>query len=190
MRLMTMKAVFRLDWAGFSGRLLLTLAFLLPGVALLARVYLQPDAALAEAFPDADLEKIRVYLSETQARTIEEQTGAVNLSRFYTFYRAAQNGRTIGYAVFDTHRVRTKDETLLISINPDGTLRGIRVISFFEPEEYLPPERWLNLLGGKTGMDSLAPGADLPVISGATLTSRSVARSARVALLVHRLRFL
>ena len=96
-----------------------------------------------------------------------------------TFYAARRGDAVLGYAVLQGHVVRTKRETLLVAFEPDGRIRRIVVLSFLEPPEYRPSERWLGQFAGKAPTDRLAVGDDLAPISGSTLSARGVAEQSR-----------
>lgn len=150
----------------------------------LAEVFIKPQKALKEVFPGAQLERRAVYLSQEQQHTIE---GKLNnpVGRFHTFYIARKEGEIVGYAIFDTHKVRTKEETLFIVLDREGTIMKIQLVSFFEPLDYRPPQRWLNLFENL----KIGDRHSIPTISGATLTVNSVKNSAQKALLLHSLSF-
>ncbi len=155
--------------------------------SLLAMVLKEPVRALETQFPGASIRRTAVYLKPEERADLERQLGFRLEGRFHTFYVATRAGQTLGYATFDTHRVRTKEETLFVVIAPDGSVRHVEVISFFEPQEYLAPPRWLQLFQGRR--DGLQPGVDLPAISGATMTTHAVARTVRKVLLLSRVHF-
>lgn len=161
---------------------------LAPVVSALAHVYVLPDELLSREFPGATVERRPLYLSRAEQERLRQEPGLERIGRFFTFYVAKANGAVVGYGVFDTHRVRTKEETLFVAISPDGRVRRVEVVSFFEPEEYLAPRRWLDLLTGKSGADSFQAGRDLPVITGATLTTGAISRTVKKVLAIHRLR--
>lgn len=170
--------------------ILFTFVTILFGGGLHARVYVETKQALAEAFPDATLlERKALYLTKAQQADLTQESGLEKIGRFHTFYVARKNNAVLGYALFDTHVVRTKEETVLIALNADGSVRAVRMISFFEPQEYLAPERWLAIFTGKTGADTLRPGSDLPTISGATLTTRAISTAVRKAVQLYRIHF-
>lgn len=146
-----------------------------------------PEQALRSQFPDSVVQRTPVYLSKADQARIESQLGFRLGSRFHTFYVAKKGRELLGYATFDTHRVRTKEETLFVVLAPDGTVRHVEVISFFEPQEYLAPPRWLKLLIGRK--DGLHPGVDLPAISGATMTTNAVSRTVRKTIALQKLHF-
>ena len=152
-----------------------------------ATVYNLPERALKEQFKDASIKRKGLYLSRADQKALESQLGFKLGSRFHTFYVASKGKKILGYGIFDTHRVRTKEETLFVVVGPDGCLRHLEVISFFEPREYLAPRRWLKLLEGRE--KGFTTGVDLPTISGATMTTNAVSRTVKKVMLLQKLHF-
>ena len=148
-----------------------------------------PDPGpLRAAFPDAILfEPADLLLTDEMARKLDELARTRIPERMVTFYVARgpgvpdrmRGGPVLGYAVVQSHVVRTKRETLLVAFEPDGRLRRIAVLSFLEPPEYKPSERWLAQFAGKGTGDRLAVGDDVAPISGSTLSARGVSDQAR-----------
>ena len=147
-----------------------------------------PPGMLRSTFPDAlHFEAVDLLLTDQMAKQLEELARSCIGERMVTFYVARgagspdrfQGGPVLGYAVLQSHVVRTKRETLLLAFEPDGRIRRIVVLSFLEPPEYKPSERWLGQFAGKTAADRLAVGDDLAPISGATLSARGVAEQSR-----------
>ncbi len=177
---------FGLLWSGARG-------YFTPGscggfaACLYADVYNTPEKVLSDTFPGSKTERFPVYLKAEEKAAVEKELGAELPGRFFTFYRATKGNETIGFGTFDTHRVRTKEETIFVAVNPSGAVLHVETISFFEPEEYRAPQRWLDLFRGKTVQDSARPGVDLPVTTGATLTAGAVSRTVRRVLALHRL---
>ncbi len=157
-------------------RLLVTLALVAWSAAARAG---SPDV-LQAAFPDADrFDAADVLLSEDMARKLDTLARSRIPERMVTFYTARRANEVLGYGVLQSHVVRTKRETLLVAFEPDGRIRRIVVISFLEPPEYKPSERWLGQFAGKGSADRLAVGDDLAPISGSTLSARGVSEQAR-----------
>ena len=152
-----------------------------------ARVYLTVQRALELAFPPpAKVERKTLYLDDEQARRVAEASGAPMETRVVPYYVGENAGRVIGYAYFDTHLVRTLPETILILVAPDGRLERIDILSFDEPEDYLPTGRWLQQFQGRSLQD-LGARQGIRMLTGATLSSRAVSQSARRILALHRL---
>jgi hypothetical protein len=139
----------------------------------------KPDP-LRAIFPEADrFEAADVLLSDEMAKRLDELARSRIPERMVTFYTARKGGAVLGYGVLQSHVVRTKRETLLLAFEPDGRIRRIVVLSFLEPPEYKPSERWLAQFAGKGATDRLAVGDDLAPISGSTLSARGVSEQAR-----------
>lgn len=145
-----------------------------------SKVYMSRDKALSLAFPDADrIEKNTVFLSEGQVKEIEAAAKAKLDSKLYTFYVGKKGDSTLGYAALDTHLLRTQTETIMVVINPDGTVRQVEILAFFEPPDYMPGDRWINLFYNKALNNSLQVGRDIPNMTGATITSNAMTSAVR-----------
>ncbi|MGA8890304.1 MAG: FMN-binding protein [Anaeromyxobacteraceae bacterium] len=139
-----------------------------------------PPRMLRATFPEAErFDSADVILTDDLARKIDELARSRIAERMVTFYTARRGADVLGYAVVQSHVVRTKRETLLVAFEPDGRIRRIAVVSFLEPPEYRPSERWLGQFAGKGAADRLAVGDDLAPISGSTLSARGVAEQSR-----------
>lgn len=150
-----------------------------------ARVFISKDEALKLAFPDSDtIEKQSLFLSKTDVESIEKLGRSKLDSRLFLFYVGMKNGEAIGYAAIDTHTVRTKSQTILVVINPDGSLNYTEILAFFEPLEYKPTESWIDLFKDKKITNGIKIGYDIPNISGATLSSNSTANAVKKILAV------
>lgn len=159
---------------------LLGAALLLPARAAQAQLGGKEEAAIRSVFPDAErIEAKDVLLSDDMVKRIESLARARVKERLVTFYTARRGGAVAGYAVIHSHVVRTKRETLTLAFEPDGRIRSITVLSFLEPEEYRPSDRWLAQFRGKGENDRLATGQDIATITGATLTARGIAEESR-----------
>ena len=95
-------------------------------------------------------------------------------SKLVTFYAGQKAGQTLGYAFIETNVVRTLPETFLIVLSPQGVVQKLFVLAFYEPEEYLPPERWLRQFDQKTLGPALQIRRDIHGIAGSTLSARAV----------------
>jgi len=152
-----------------------------------ARVYLTTQQALDVVFPPpTTVERRTLYLDEGQARRAAEAAAAPVEIRVVPYYVGLRDGRVAGYAYFDTHLVRTLPETILVLVGPAGVVARIEILSFDEPEDYLPGERWLRQFPGRTLAD-LGGREGIRALTGATLSSRAVTQAVRRVLALHRL---
>ncbi len=159
---------------------LFALGFVLAPTPSSSEVFTRPPDALKRAFPKAERIDARdVLLTDDMVRRIEKLARTRPRDRLVTFYTAVTDGRVAGHAVVHSHIVRTKRETFLLVFEPDGRIRHVDIIAFFEPLEYMPTERWLAQLRGKSANHRLTVGDDVAAISGATLSARGIAEEAR-----------
>jgi electron transport complex protein RnfG len=137
------------------------------------------EEALAEVFPGARFESERVFLTSQQQ---ERAQGIANVdvpSRLIARYVAWRNGTIVGRAYVDTHVVRTKNQSLLVCLEPDGRVLRVEVTAFLEPPEYLASELWYAQYEGHRLDDDLNLDRAIRPIAGATLTGRATATAVR-----------
>jgi len=161
---------------------------LLTAPSSLARVYLTQDQALALAFPaPASVQRRTLYLDAAQAARAGREAGGAVETRVVPYYVGTAEGRPVGYAYFDTHLVRTLPETIMVLLAADGRIRRIDILSFDEPEDYKPTERWLQQFPGRGPGDELSLNGGIHALTGATLSARAVTQAARRVVALHRL---
>ena len=154
-----------------------------------AKVFLTRERAMEIAFgPNAGVERDAVFLSEAQVERARAIAGAgVDVrSAMVTRYVARRDGAVVGTAYLDTHRVRTLQETLMIVVAPDGSVSRIDVLTFGEPQEYLPKALWFEQFDGRPLDDELAIKRAIRGITGATLSSHAATEAVRRTLAIHR----
>jgi hypothetical protein len=145
------------------------------------------DEALAHAFPGARIEPHTLALSPADVQAVERRAHARCEPRLVTAYVAWRGDTLVGAAYTDRRVVRTREALLMTSVAPDTTVARIDVLAFFEPPDYRPTARWLDRFHGAGSSAPLTPGRDVPPLAGASLTSRAVSESARLALAWHAL---
>jgi hypothetical protein len=151
-----------------------------------AKVFYSQEEALELAFPDADrVEKRSELLDDARAQEVQRLARAELPSRLVTLYTGYREGAVLGHAVIEIHTVRTQPEAFLVVMTPAGQVRSIRVLAFYEPEEYLPPERWLRQFEGRPLDDRLRLEGEIHGIAGSTLSSRAVTAGVRRALALY-----
>ena len=165
--------------------LLLAIALVASPLAAAAKVFLTQEEALKLAFPGATIERRTVYLTEAEQAEAAKLSGGPRPSALVVVYLATQDGRPAGAAYFDTHVVRTQPETLMVVVDPSGAIARLEVLSFSEPEEYLPKTNWYAQFPGRSLSDELAVKRGIRAVSGATLTVRATTEAARRVLAIH-----
>ena len=152
----------------------------LPGLVLAAGAAaaqtgeISREEALAAVFPGTEIEAGRVFLTDEQAERIAALSRTDVKSKIYARYVARRGGAVVGRAYIDTHVVRTKRESLLVSLEADGRVRRIDVTAFLEPPEYIPSEPWRRQYYDQPLSDDIAVQRLIRPIAGATLTTGAV----------------
>ena len=159
---------------------------LLAAAPLSAKVFLTQAEALKLAFPGAAIERRTAFLTEAERQEAARLAGGPPPSALAVSYVATKEGQFVGTAYFDTHVVRTQNETVMVAVSPASAITRIEILSFSEPEEYLPREHWYAQFPGKVLDDELAVRRGVRPVSGATLTARATTEAARRILALHR----
>jgi len=153
-----------------------------------ARVLLTQEEALERSFPAPQTNERRtLFLSAAQAEQVVALAGRPLERSVVPYYVGMKDGAITGYAYFDTHLVRTLQETIMIRLTSDGRIAAIEILSFDEPEDYLPRERWLRQFDSRPLDDDLSLKGAIRGLTGATLSSRAVTTAARRILAIHTL---
>jgi electron transport complex protein RnfG len=155
-----------------------------------AKQFKTPEKALAEIYPNTQIEVRNIVLSKEQQEEVQRLSGVKLDTRLVSWYLVKRGKEVIAYAYVDTHVVRTKPEVVLYTITPEGRLDVVEVLAFQEPLEYMPDEEWLKVFKGK----ELAPGTlrhrrDIPNITGSTITARAITDNARKVLAIWQVLF-
>jgi len=161
-------------------------------ISLLFGIFLS-QSSMAKSFPSIDdvihasfpkstkMEKHSLILTKKQFSQIQQKAKAKVDTKVYRYYTLMNNGKTIGYAILGFKKVRTKKATVLYGFDMKGTLMFTEIMAFGEPPEFIPSSIWMSQLQKKGASEKLTVGKDIPTISGATLSARSVTDGARVA---------
>lgn len=162
--------------------LLILLVFVAPASAF-ATVYHSRSEALELAFPSADRIESKTYiLNPDQVERIQQSSRGEVESKLVKVYTGMKGDEVLGYAFIDTHTVRTMPEAFMVVLSPNGIVRSLRVLAFYEPREYQPNNRWYAQFEQVSAGQSLRVGGDIHGIAGATLSARATTRGVRRAL--------
>jgi FMN-binding domain len=156
-------------------------AALLAGSSLgAAKSFLTQEEALRLAFPKgAVVTRKTAFLSEADRAEVAHRSGGAPPPGLVAYYVATVDGVDAGTAYFDTHVVRTLPEAILVGVDPKGAIARIEVLSFSEPEEYLPREAWYGQFPGQILGDELSEKKGVRPVTGATITVRVTVEAAR-----------
>lgn len=159
------------------------------------KIFLTVEEALDLAYPDCEVARSTVFLDEDQLRQAQEAAGVEVESGLVYPYRAdcggddggASGGNSGGTAYFDSHRVRTLPETVMVALDADGNVLRVEVLAFREPEDYIPRDVWYRQFDGEALDDELDLKRGIRGVTGATLTARATTEAVRRVLAIHRI---
>lgn len=155
-------------------------------LSLNAQLLLSPFDALKMNFnEDITIEKKSILLSKKQAKAVQERAKVKLSTKIYKTFKVTQDNNLLGYGVLVIQKVRTKNNAVLSVIAPDGMLKGIEIIAFNEPPEYIPSKIWIDRFADMKLDDTLKLGKKIPNISGATFSARSATDASRIALAIY-----
>lgn len=148
-----------------------------------AKIYYSKQEAMELAFGEgAEVNNLSLFLKTTKLRKFSNWRALTDSALFtFTWEKA---GEILGYAAIETHKVRTKPETVLIVLDAQGQLTQVQTLAFHEPPEYEPTKRWYAQMY-QLPLDEISFRAKVQGISGATLSSRAAIDSVRRVLAVY-----
>lgn len=165
-----------------TARVLVAVAICLISAAADGRVFMTQQQALASAFPaGTKVTRQSIFLTPQQLAAAKKESGLDFSDQLVVRYAAPT-----GYAYFDTHRVRTLAETVMVVLTADGKIDRIEILSFDEPPDYLPKRRWIDQFRGRKLDDELSLKRAIRPISGASLSGRAIVNASRKILALHR----
>ena len=143
------------------------------------------EQALAEAFPGARIESRSWALTAAQLERVRKIARVPVTSKLTSASLAWRGDTLAGTAFFDARTVRTMPALFLVVVAPDTTIERVEILAFHEPPDYRPPNRWLALFRRHRLDDRLWPRRDIRNLAGATLSTRAVTESTRLALALY-----
>jgi len=160
--------------------LLYLLIFL--ALPLSAKMLISPKDAMAQNYgAKSKISEESILLSGAQAKKIQELSGVKLDSKIFKFYKALKEGKTLGYGILINRKIRSKNGVVLYLISSESVLKGIEVIAFNEPMEYVPSKKWMSQFQNVDTSVPLALSKDIPTITGATLSAKSFVDGSRLA---------
>ncbi len=151
-------------------------------LSLSAKILISPVDAMKQSYgSDAEIVKKNILLSKTQATAIQKSAKTKLDSKIFRVFKATKKSKLLGYGILINKKVRSKNAVVLYFISKDSILKSIEVIAFNEPMEYLPSQKWNSQFQDLYTDKMLRVSKEIPTITGATLSARSITDGSRVA---------
>ena len=149
------------------------------------KVFLSTKEALALAFPDCEVTRAKYVLDAAKKKRATELAGHKPRRSMVYAYEARKAGKLVGTAYFDRHRVRSKQELVMVVVDTKSVVRRLEVVSFEEPVDYLPRGSFYAQLVGRGLDDKLSTKRDIVGVTGSTLTVNATVQAVRRVLAAH-----
>lgn len=150
------------------------------------QVYMTQEQALRVAIPDAEKVAPRnVTPTAEERKQIERRLGRRLEETSYVFHEGTRAGKTVGYAVVLEEIGKYYPITFVVGLKPNGEVREVAVMVYRERRgDAVRRGRFLNQFDGKTSADPLMVNRDITHLTGATVSSWSIAAGVKKAVVV------
>ena len=145
--------------------------------------YWELEALLVDFFPTADrVSYEQIQLTSDEIGAIESRLGYRPERTQWTVFMAWQSGELSGYAIIDEEAGQHEPITFAVRMRIDGEIDRVEVVTYREAwGEEIRSERFRRQFVGRNWQDRMEVDRDIVAVSGATISSRSIAVGARRA---------
>lgn len=147
-----------------------------------AYTWFTPDALLADFFPGAAPVAVDWQPDAAASAAFKARLGYPLPSPRYTFHVAGPPDAPTGFALIDDQLGQHEPITFGVKLRPDCAVDRVEVMVYREAYgEGVRAPAFLRQFTGKRAKDPLRAGKDVQIVSGATISSRSLATGTRRA---------
>lgn len=151
-----------------------------------AEVYLTEAQALTALLGDRVIPRREQKVMDRELRAKLERASNLHFpENSFTFFIAGQPGQSPTYAVAMNEIGKSEPITFMVAMDDHGKVTGVVIMEFRENRGWeVKEKRFLNQFRGKTVRSSIRVDEDIVNYTGATLSSKAVARGVKRALLL------
>jgi electron transport complex protein RnfG len=118
----------------------------------------------------------RVTLDDPTAHKIEQQIGHALTQRDYVIYYGTTGDHTDGYAITDKELGEHEPIDFAVLFDAQGIVQRVEITAYREAYgDEVRSARFRRQFEGKRASDHIAAGRDIDIVSGASISSRSLA---------------
>ena len=159
------------------------------GASLPARAagtFFTTPQVLKEFFPKSQRVTYRkVKLGPAELAAVQGRLGYKPAKPEYVIFVATTGEHVDGYAIIDDELGQHEQITFAVKLSPAGAVERHEVMVYRESYgEEITDSRFRRQFQGKTAKDPVRAGVDIDVVTGATISSRSMAMGVRRALVL------
>jgi hypothetical protein len=154
-----------------------------PDTAKSETSYYSTRSMLAAFFPNSEHVGYRTFAVDRTVRArLAQRLGYAPARDKYTIFVATTRGKVDGYAVVDDELGLHQPITFATRLSPRGMVERVEIMVYREPRgDEVRDERFRKQFQGKTSQDPLRLNRDIDAVSGATVSSASLAVGVRRA---------
>jgi electron transport complex protein RnfG len=143
--------------------------------------YYTPRALLADFFPRSERVTFRTFTLDPSVKArLSQRLGYAPAKDRYTVFIATTQGHVDGYAVIDDEPGLHQPITFATRLSPRGAVERLEIMVYREPRgDEVRDARFRKQFEGKTAQDPLRLSRDIDAVSGATVSSASMATGVR-----------
>lgn len=170
----------------FSMQIIFWVLMLAATPAIAQTVYLSPSEALKTIFHSSgSITPDKKVVDKAGKPLLEKKLGGALSRENWTFHVARTGSKIDGYAVIDQEVGKTEPITFMTALDAQGKVIAVEILVYREPYgSEVHQKSFLRQYKGKTLKDPVRAGQDIKHISGATISSHSVSRGVKRALIL------
>jgi Na+-translocating ferredoxin:NAD+ oxidoreductase RnfG subunit len=142
-----------------------------------AATYWTPRAILSSFFSKSKLvTHKKVTLDDESAKQIAKRLGLPTLKTEWEVYWGERDGERDGFAVLDSEKGMHEPIDFAVRFTMNGAVDRVEILEYREAYgDEIRGDRFRAQFKGKTANDPIAVGKDIDIVSGASISSRSIA---------------
>lgn len=147
------------------------------------QIYLSEAAALKQVFGDLTPEKRQFTISSAQKQILQKRLRRKLPETSLTVWLGLRQGKPERYALILDEEGKHFPITFIVALTPQATVTQVAVMVYRERRgDGVKRSRFLNQFIGKSGKDALEINTDIIHLTGATISSWSIAAGVRKAI--------
>jgi len=152
------------------------LVLAVPAVALAQTYWTVPQVLKSFFATSTKVGNRRITLPEKKATEIAKKLGVPSIKKDWLVYVGNPEGDRSGYAIVDDEVGMHEPIDYAVQFSPKGVVERVEILVYREPfGDEVRHERFRNQFKGKKPTDPITPGKDIDIISGASISSKSIA---------------
>lgn len=149
------------------------------------QIYLTEKQALDTTLLDLKVEKKEITLTPDQKKTIQKRLKRKIKEDSFTFYIGKKDGKDSKYAIILDEQGKHFPMTFIVSLDPKASVEQVAVMVYREKRgDAVKRKRFLNQFKNKSSKDPIEVDNDIVHLTGATISSWSMAAGVKKAVVL------